>query len=134
MSKFQKITGIIVIMTIIIFYITSCDLNNDGSLLTVNGLNVNVMGAVVYINGVPTDQMQFLNLVAVSNARAGSTNRSSPFYLTDRNDKAFKQSGTFFVVLTTGSINYYLSGVVFHNGSATINFSDMSKHTNLPLM
>jgi hypothetical protein len=137
MKNVQKIILIITFIMIIIFSMASCDLFSTGGLLTVNGLNVDVRSIIVYTNGTPTNQRNFANLILVSNVRAVSSNSASPFYLTDINERAFKQSGTFLVVLSTFglgnfTVTYYLPGVVFHNGSATIDFSNMLRTTNIP--
>ena len=82
--------------------------------------------------------MNFQNIVSPSNARAITQDRSSPFNLNNRNGGTFTESGSFLVAIIFGTNPmtadiYYMSGVVFSRGSATINFADMSNFRNLPV-
>jgi len=134
MKNLKNIFGIIALMALITLSITACELDpHKTGTLTVYGLSMDVQGVVVYTNGVPTTQMQFRSLVSLENAKAESTGMSSPFYLFDINDKPFMQSGTFLVVILDFPEIFYIHGVEFRNGFATIWFDEMSSFTSLPL-
>ena len=146
---FGKLT--IILAALIIFSMAACDLDkdddndssgdkisnaNDRGILIINGLNRDVPGVVVFVDGVPTTKMNFLGMVSMENAIAGSIDTSSPFNILNRNGNTFTQSGNFLVVVPVlagaSGVNHYMSGVVLRNGSATINFSEMLRHIDLP--
>jgi sugar lactone lactonase YvrE len=97
--------------------------------LTINNCPKGV-SLMVCANATPATQMAFIS--SIMNFVAVSTDGSSPFSLIGMDGSAWKATGTYMVYVTSGFNNYF-KVVSFRNGSATVDYNEMTSQESLPL-
>jgi hypothetical protein len=143
MKKKSLIFGILVCLLIFSFGLTGCDNGSGGSdddsgskgTLTIENCP---QQAHVYIctNSTPTTMMDFTSKLTSFLAQNLETFGSSPFSLAKFGSiSVWTGSGKYLIIVvcdpSTG--NAFKADVSFKNGSATIDYNDMTKESTLPL-
>jgi len=105
--------------------------SGNGGTLTVNNCP-SIATVVVCDSNTPTTLMELSQVVSVTVIAAGQGSRS-PFALKNIDGSNFTRTGSFLVVLTANSDNYFKGNVNFSNGSATVDFNSMTSQTSLPV-
>ena len=146
MKNFLKLIGIVVLVLAIGFSFVACDDDAGGGggggggagRLVINGLPPGQYDIYVLSNReLPTNQIQAAWYIAEGYIAMNLSASGSPFALTtfQNNTIPFSQSGRFYVVLQGGDgsfVNRVLNNVQFTDGSATINFGNMTDVASLP--
>jgi hypothetical protein len=110
---------------------TTSDDNEGGGILILNNGPPVISAEVHDYNGPVTTLEDFTNGIMATTLAVSPAGVSPHVLLDNSTGNPFTRTGTFLVIVTTNAVMYFKSGVNFNNGSATIDFNNMTPHTDL---
>jgi hypothetical protein len=103
--------------------------SNNNGILTINNCP-SIATVIICDSNPPATTVELIQVISAAIAVGEGT--KSPYALKNKDGSAFTRTGSFLVVVTANSNNYFKGDVSFNNGSATLDFAGMTSQADLP--